>query len=755
MRAAGRTLREAGVEAIAVCFLFSYLDPAHEERAAEILREEAPDCFVTTSASISPQFREFERFTTACMNAFVGPGTGRYLERLTDGLSERGVSADLLVMRSNGGVASVAEAAERPGHADALRPRRGRARRAVGRASSPARRRLITFDMGGTSADIGLVTEAGINEASARDTHIADYPLLVPMFDIETIGAGGGSIAHVDAAGAFKVGPRSAGAVPGPAAYGQGGTSRRSPTRTSCSGASTRPASWAARWRSTPPAPRPRSTASPAELGMERLEAAAGILTVANANMAQTIRSITVERGRDPREFALVAFGGAGPLHAAERRRHARRARGARPAAPGDHVGHRAADQRPALRQHGHGLRRRGRGRRRGAERALRRPGGRAAGAAARATAPTRDAVTLERFLDCRYAGQGYELRIPVGEEGYTDATLAAFHAAHEAEYGHAFSDPIEVVNLRVTATGPRPEAAARERRRRHAGGGGGRRGDDGLARRRRARVAAHAAPAARAPAGRRADRRPRDPLPARHHDRRAAGLDGDRHGHRPTRPHDPGGRRMTATDSRPAVDAITAAVIGGSLRSIADEMGYRLARMSYSSIIRESEDFGCAICDAEGRQLCEATQSTPLQSGPIGGYLAGIARRFEEVGDEWREGDVVVHNHPYYGASHQPDVGFAVPVFVDGELVGFSVTTAHHLDLGALTPGSCGIVNAGDAFAEGLLLNAVKVEDAGRRNESRVADHRATTAASPTSWSATWTPRSPRPSSARRATRR
>ena len=175
----------------------------------------------------------------------------------------------------------------------------------------------------------------------------------------------------------------------------------------------------------------------------------------------------------------------------------------------------------------------------------------------------------------------------------------------------------------------------------------------------------------------------------------------------------------MTATHPRTAIDPITAAVIGGSLRSIADEMGYRLARMSYSSIIRESEDFGCALCDDEGRQLCEATQSTPLQSGPIGGYLAGIARRFEEVGDEWREGDVVVHNHPYYGASHQPDVGFCVPVFAAGELVGFSVTTAHHLDLGALTPGSCGIVDAGDAFAEGLLLNAVKVEEGGRRNES------------------------------------
>jgi len=172
----------------------------------------------------------------------------------------------------------------------------------------------------------------------------------------------------------------------------------------------------------------------------------------------------------------------------------------------------------------------------------------------------------------------------------------------------------------------------------------------------------------------------------------------------------------MTATER---IDPITAAVIGGALNSIAIDMGYRLARMSYSSIIRESEDFGCAICDHEGRQLCEATQSTPLQSGPIAGYLAGIERRFAELGDRWEPGDVVVHNHPYYGASHEPDVAFCVPAFHDGVLVGFSVTTAHHLDLGALSPGSCGIVDAGDAFAEGLLLNAVKVEERGRRVES------------------------------------
>ena len=153
--------------------------------------------------------------TTASMNAFVGPGTGDYLAKLTDALKDKGIRSDLLVMRSNGGVASVTEAAERPVTLMLSGPAAGvLGAQWAGRLVD--RERLITFDMGGTSADIGLVTEDGVNVASARDTHIADHPLLVPMFDIETIGAGGGSIAHLDSAGAFKVGPRSAGAVPGP-----------------------------------------------------------------------------------------------------------------------------------------------------------------------------------------------------------------------------------------------------------------------------------------------------------------------------------------------------------------------------------------------------------------------------------------------------------------------------------------------------------------------------------------------------------
>ena len=166
-------------------------------------------------------------------------------------------------------------------------------------------------------------------------------------------------------------------------------------------------------------------------------------------------------------------------------------------------------------------------------------------------------------------------------------------------------------------------------------------------------------------------------------------------------------------------VDPITGAVIQGALENVAIEMGHKLMRMSYSSIIRESEDFGAALTDAEGRQLCECKMSTPLQSGPIPGYIRGIRKKFEARGDVFRPGDVIMHNDPYGGASHGPDVAFCVPVFDGGDLIGFSVTTAHHLDIGAHTPGSCGIVDAVDTYAEGLQFKAIKVIDQGKRNEA------------------------------------
>ncbi|MEI4472296.1 hydantoinase B/oxoprolinase family protein [Frigidibacter sp. MR17.24] len=165
-------------------------------------------------------------------------------------------------------------------------------------------------------------------------------------------------------------------------------------------------------------------------------------------------------------------------------------------------------------------------------------------------------------------------------------------------------------------------------------------------------------------------------------------------------------------------IDPVMASVIQGALQNIAVEMGHKLMRMAYSSIIRESEDFGAALTDAEGLQIAETTQSTPLQCGPIPGYVRDVLARIAERGDIIRDGDVILHNDPYGGASHGPDIAVIVPMFHEGTLVGFSCTTAHHLDVGALTPGSAGIVDAIDVFAEGLQMKALKFHDAGRRND-------------------------------------
>jgi N-methylhydantoinase B len=173
------------------------------------------------------------------------------------------------------------------------------------------------------------------------------------------------------------------------------------------------------------------------------------------------------------------------------------------------------------------------------------------------------------------------------------------------------------------------------------------------------------------------------------------------------------------ATTSTTRVDPVTAAVIHGALETIAMEMGHKLMRMSYSSIIRESEDFGAALTDTEGRQLCECRMSTPLQSGPIPGYVRGILAEMKRRGQVVRPGDVIMHNDPYGGASHGPDVAFCVPVFLVETLIGFSVTTAHHLDIGSLSPGSCGIVDAVDTYAEGLQFKAIKVVSQGVRNDA------------------------------------
>lgn len=453
--------KDEGIESVVVGFLFSYLEPEHEERVKEIISEKFPDFYITTSANISPQFREFERFATASMNGFVGPVMKGYIESLESRLRDAGMDCDLLIMTSNGGVANSRTISEKPVMTLLSGPAAGvLGGQWAGKLSD--HQRLITFDVGGTSADIGIVTERGFSEATAGDTQIAGYPVQVPMIDIHTIGAGGGSIAYVDAGGAFKVGPRSAGSYPGPACYGRGG---ELPTVTDATLVLGRldPDHFLDGEMEIYPEKAVQAVQSLAsKLGLGLYETAEGILTIVNNNMANAIRSRTIQKGFDPRGFTLAALGGGGPMCSVEVAKILDIPEVIIPPYPGitSATGLLTTDLKydavqtifmssdrldtDYLNQKFKSL-----------EEEITGQLGEAG------FAP--DKITLLHFFDCRYVGQGYELRIPVAYGSIDAANIHAiwetFHTVHKREYGHAFQNaPIEIVNMRVTGIGDMPK---------------------------------------------------------------------------------------------------------------------------------------------------------------------------------------------------------------------------------------------------------------------------------------------------------
>ncbi|OSQ54490.1 N-methylhydantoinase [Marivita cryptomonadis] len=457
IRAAAQELKDDGVDAVAICFLFSYLNPDHEQRAKAIVSEVMPDAFVTTSSSISPQFREFERFTTAALATFVGPKVGRYVANLERALNDVGVTGDFRIMASNGGVATPRMVTENP----ALTMMSGLAAGVLGGVwvgGKCGRNKVITFDIGGTSADIGIAVDGVCAETDARSTSIAGFPLLMPMLDIHTIGAGGGSIAYVDQGGAFRVGPQSAGADPGPAAYGRGGTQ---PTVTDANLVLGRlePGDFLGGDMGLDLEASQKVIGTlAAELGLDPLEAAEGVLTILNANMANAIRSRTVQRGIDPREFSLVAMGGAGPLQGAEVAQVLELPEVIVPPHPGitSALGLLVADLKYDVIRTQFQVSETADLARFNSEFDTMEADLKARLAEDHVFA---EDVTFERAGDLRYLGQGYELRVPFDAGDISEASLQAvwdrFHALHASEYGHAFRDsPIEVVNLRLTARG-------------------------------------------------------------------------------------------------------------------------------------------------------------------------------------------------------------------------------------------------------------------------------------------------------------
>ena len=460
-------IEEDGAEAVAVCFLHSYRNPAHERRVGEAIRERLPDIYVSLSVDVLPEIREYERTSTTVVNSYLGPIVKNYLDSLADQLGATEISAPVHIMQSNGGIMSARQATETPVKIVESGPAAG----VVGgdeigkRVGLP---NLITFDMGGTTAKASLIEDgqrswtteheigAGIS-LSSRLVKGGGHAIKVPVMDLAEVGAGGGSIVWIDRGGALRVGPRSAGAMPGPACYDTGGTE---PTVTDANVVlgyvnPRRLAGGAVELR--PELARQvldERVAGP--LGMDTLEAAYGVHTVANVTMIRAIRAVSTYRGRDPRDFSMLAFGGSGPIHAVAMARSLSVATVIVPPASGvfSAVGllqaqaenhfvltffGRLSQVDPEALDGAYGTMKEQ------AESSL----------AAEGYSPAD--LVWQRSADLRYVGQAYELTVqaPGGGLGASGVALLEerFHDEHERTYGHKAPDEaVEIVNLRLTA---------------------------------------------------------------------------------------------------------------------------------------------------------------------------------------------------------------------------------------------------------------------------------------------------------------
>jgi N-methylhydantoinase A len=309
-----RNLVGKGAEAIAVCFLFSFVNPAHERRAAEIVAQEAPDCRISISSEVLPVIREYPRLSTTVIDAYVGPRIANYLHSLEQRLDARGVTtAQKFLMQSNGGLMRISLGARHPNQTLLSGPAAGVIAGAE-LARATKRGHVVTFDMGGTSTDISVIVDGAILEMSQGQ--IAGQDIGTPMLRVRTLGAGGGTVAEIGKDGLMKVGPRSSGSVPGPACYGRGGNEATVTDANLVLGALSSETLLAGTLRLDAAAAGLVLERTGAALGMDALQTASGIVRIINTHMAVDLRLALQEQGQDPRSFTLVAFGGAGPLHA-------------------------------------------------------------------------------------------------------------------------------------------------------------------------------------------------------------------------------------------------------------------------------------------------------------------------------------------------------------------------------------------------------------------------------------------------------
>lgn len=460
VREAALLFKKRGLDSVIICFLFSFLNDEHEQKAKSIVQEVMPDAFVSCSSEVVNVIREYERFSTAAMNAYIGPGTSLYLRRLKDRLHENGVDAAVRIMQSNGGISTIENSYVRPVGLLLSGPAGGViGGRWTGAACKT--KNVITIDIGGTSADISVIQNGELRIKNPRDTEVASLPVLVPMIDIDAIGAGGGSIAYLDPGGAFRVGPRSAGAEPGPACYGKGGME---PAVTDAQVVLGRldPEHFLGGDLKIDPSLAHKAVDQhiAKKLGLSVKDAALGILKVVNNNMALAISGNSVAKGIDPRNFTLMGFGGAGPLHATALAEMIHAKDVIAPLHPGitaamgllltelqyeftrsvlivaDQAGDKDFVEANKILSDLKKL------------------------ASSQLTA---DGIAVSKqvftaIAECRYVGQGFELRAFMPKEALSKKNISAvvksFYATHKQVYGHAFDDQsVEIITLRVVGS--------------------------------------------------------------------------------------------------------------------------------------------------------------------------------------------------------------------------------------------------------------------------------------------------------------
>ena len=725
-RELARRLGGARPEAIAVCLLHSHVHPAHERRLGEILREELPGIPVSLSSEILREQQEYERTATTVVNAYVRPLMSRYVGEIRSGLDAVGIGAPLTIMQSSGGLMTAEDAAARPVYALESGPAAGVVA-SLGLARALGQENVITFDMGGTTAKASLIEGARVSRsleyevgaslsAGSRLLRGSGELIRIPTIDIAEVGAGGGSIAWLDPAGGLHVGPRSAGASPGPACYGRGGTE---PTVTDADVVlghiPTGPLAGGDLTVSSALAE--QAVAGLAErLGLSTIEAARGIHDLANAAMMRALRAVSTEKGRDPADFVLLAYGGSGPVHAAALAAEL----GVRTTIVPPLAGLFSAAGLLYARAEFHDVRFCGVSAREPDLPALERLDAEMRESLATSIGDDHP-VEWQRLADVRYRGQNWSVTIdfsgPLDREAVA-ALAERFEVEHERLYGTRLEpgSPVDIRAVRMIALGPPreelsllggPELSA-------AGSSGSRRASFGPPHGRlEAPIRPRAAVGSEPVAG---------PLLVDEYDTTVVVPPGW------TVRLDPGTHALVLdhvalerADEVAHAASIARRLVANALETAADEMATTIFRTAHSAVVRDAMDFSAALCSSTGETVAQAV-TIPLQLGSIPNAMRTLLDRF---GDRFRPGDVYLVNDPFDGASHPPDLFVVKPSFEGETLLGFAVTVAHHGDIGGRVPGSCACDNT-EVFQEGLRLPWVRLYAEGEPVEDLFAVIRA-----------------------------